>query len=200
MPLLAQRSKWNDEEENIRESDIVYFKLKDSPLDAKWIVGKVENVIPSRDKKVRTVEIGYKYDSENGERVFKTVERPVRQIVKLMEVNDTSLLDDIKNVQQEAKKLFDSHKLVTADEIGDITNVIADKPHESFFVHTFREAPIPRNLLLDVENFAYSINRSDDDAPEDDEGVAAQDGLNWFFDIHNNEVENVEESSGLALL
>ena len=89
-----------DDEENIRESDIVYFKLKDSPLDAKWVVGKVENVIPSRDKKIRTVEIGYKYDSENGERVFKTVERPVRQIVKLMEVNDTSLLDDIKNVKK----------------------------------------------------------------------------------------------------
>ena len=49
-------------------------------------------------------------------------------------------------------------------------------------------------------NFAYSVNRSEDDALEDDEEVAAQDGLNWFFDIHNNEVENVEESSGLALL
>ena len=199
VPLLAQRSKWNDDEENIRESDIVYFKLKDSPLDAKWVVGKVENVIPSRDKKIRTVEIGYKYDSENGERVFKTVERPVRQIVKLMEVNDTSLLDDIKNVQEAAKVLFDSHKLVTPDEIRDIRNAITDKPHESFFVHTFREAPIPRDLLLDAENFAFQIDYSPHDVLENDEGVAANDDLNWFFDVHYNG-EDAEESTALALL
>ena len=212
VPLLAQRSKWNDEEENILESDIVYFKLKDSPLDAKWVVGKVENVIPSRDKKIRTVEIGYKYDSENGERVFKTVERPVRQIVKLMEVNDTSLLDDIKNVQKEAKKIFDSHKLVTPDEICEVTSITTDKQfdifnlaplppqaHESFFTHIVRETPIPRNLLLDVENFAYQINRSENDVLEDNVGVAADDGLNWFFDIHNNETD-AEGTAALALL
>ena len=181
-------------------------------MDAKWVVGKVENVIPSRDKKIRTVEIGYKYDSENGERVFKTVERPVRQIVKLMEVNDTSLLDDIKNVQMEAKKLFDSHKLVTPDEICEVTSITTDKQfdifnlaplppqaHESFFTHIVRETPIPRNLLLDVENFAYQINRSENDVLEDDVGVAADDGLNWFFDIHNNETD-AEGTAALALL
>ena len=167
---------------------------------------------PSRDKKVHTAEIECESNPEIGKRVFKTVERPVRQIVKLMEVNDTSLLDDIKNVQKEAKKIFDSHKLVTPDEICEVTNITTDKQfdvfnlaplppqaHESFFTHIVRETPIPRNLLLDVENFAYQINRSENDVLEDDVGVAADDGLNWFFDIHNNETD-AEGTAALALL
>ena len=103
------------------------------------------------------------------------------------------------NVQEAAKVFFDSHKLVTSDEIRDVRNAIIDKPHESFFVHTFREAPIPRDLLLDAENFAFQINYSPHDVLEHDEGVAANDDLNWFFDIHYNG-EDAEESTALALL
>ena len=61
IPLLAQRSKWIEEGENLIESDVVYFKLRDSPLHSKWIIGKVEYVVPSRDGNVRTIGIGYKY-------------------------------------------------------------------------------------------------------------------------------------------
>ena len=45
----------------------------------------------------------------------------------------------------------------------------------------------------------YQINRSENDALEDDEGVAAEDGLNWFFDIPNNEVD-AEGTAAFALL
>ena len=121
------------------------------------------------------------------------------------------MLDDIKNVQKEAKKIFDSHKLVTPDEICEVTSITTDKQfdifnlaplppqaHESFFTHIVRETPIPRNLLLDVEIYAYQINRSENDELED-VGVAADDGLNWFFDIHNNETD-AEGTAALALL
>ena len=42
IPLIANRQKWHFEEENLRENDIIYFKLKDSPLGANWLIGKVE--------------------------------------------------------------------------------------------------------------------------------------------------------------
>ena len=52
-----------------------------------------------------------------------------------MEVTDNSLLDDIKNVQMEAKKLFDSHKLVTPDEICEVTNVTTDTRFDIFIIN-----------------------------------------------------------------
>ena len=69
-----------------------------------WLI-LIENMSPSRDKKVHTAEIEYESNSELGKQVFKTVERPVCQVVKLMEVNDTELhcaglFDDIKNVHE----------------------------------------------------------------------------------------------------
>ena len=51
---------------------------------------------------------------------------------------------------------------------------------------------------VDVENFAHQIDRAHD-VLENDVGVAADDGLNWFFDIHNNETD-AEENAALALL
>ena len=51
---------------------------------------------------------------------------------------------------------------------------------------------------VDVENFAHQIDRAHD-VLENDVGVAADDGLNWFFDIHNNETD-AEGTAALALL
>ena len=100
----------------------------------------IENMSPSSDKKVHTAEIEYESNSELGKQVFKTVERPVCQVVKLMEVNYIKLLDDIKDVQE----------------------------------------------AVDAENYAHRI--------ENDEGVAAEDNLNWFFGAHYNEVEAEENN------
>ena len=74
-------------------------------------------------------------------------------MVKLMEVKDTRLLDDIKNVQE----------------------------------------------AVDVENYEQGIYYRAHHELENDVGVSADDGLNWFFDIHNNEVD-AEETAALALL
>ena len=96
VPLVAKRQKWHIETENLNMNDIVYFKLRDSSLASKWLIGKVEDVIVSKDGKVRKVIVGYKYDTEQGEREFKVVERPVRECVKLHNLEDTTLFDDIK--------------------------------------------------------------------------------------------------------
>ena len=38
--------KWFHEEENLKESDIVYFKLTDSPSAANWRVEKLNTPCP----------------------------------------------------------------------------------------------------------------------------------------------------------
>ena len=112
IPLIAQRQKWHAETENLVENDIVYFKLKDSKLAQTWLIGKVEFVNISKDGKARTVGVSYKHDTEDGERKFSIVERPVRECIKLMNIEDTSLLDDIKAVQKVSKELLENDKIV----------------------------------------------------------------------------------------
>ena len=112
IPIIVKRQIWHNEEENLEENDIVYFKLTDSPLSPNWIIGKIDHTIKSKDGKVRTVGISYKHDTENGERKFRIVERPVRQTVKLMNIDETSLIDDIRKVHESASKRFDDQKLI----------------------------------------------------------------------------------------
>ena len=104
-----------------------------------WLI-LIENMSPSRDKKVHTAEIECESNSEIGKQVFKTVERPVCPVEKLMDVNDTGLIDDINNVQE----------------------------------------------AVDVENLAHRIDYRAHDVLENDEGVAAEDNLNWSFYAHYN--------------
>ena len=86
---------------------MVYIKLTSSADASQWHIGKVEYVIPSRDMKARKVAISYKHDTEDGSRKMTIVERPVRQVVKLCDIEDTSLLDDITTVRNAAKKIID---------------------------------------------------------------------------------------------
>ena len=116
LPLVMDRPKWNQEQENLKEGDLVYFKLTDSKLSADWRYGKVEYAITGRDGKVRSVGISYKIMIENDNKVYNedlewkdsTVERPVRAVVKLRNVEDTSLLDDMKQVQDLVKEILEN--------------------------------------------------------------------------------------------
>ena len=87
VPLIADRQKWHFEVDNLKENDIVYFKLKDSAISSTWLIGKVEFIVLSRDGKVREVGISYRHDTESGERKFSIVERPVRECVKLLNIS-----------------------------------------------------------------------------------------------------------------
>ena len=133
------------------------------------------------DNRTRTVGIGYKYKLEKGERIFKTVERPVREIVKLLNIDDTSLLDDIKSVQNHARKLFDTQKLVSTDEIDNaaLSSSGTFDPYKAFIAYTSREVPIKRELLFVADNFAYMMNPVNAASMEnfDDEADAE-----WPFD------------------
>ena len=68
----------------------------------------MEDVIFSKDGKVRRIIVGYKFDSEQGDRVFRTVERPVREVIKLFNVEDTSLFEEIAEVRSACEEILSS--------------------------------------------------------------------------------------------
>ena len=121
IPLIARRQKWFSQDDDLKENDVVYFKLTDTALSSKWHIGKVEYVLPSRDTRTRKVGISFKHDTEDGSRKLSIVDRPVRQVVKLCDIEDSSLLDDITAVRNAAKKIIDDRNV---EEIDDSTTPV----------------------------------------------------------------------------
>ena len=118
VPLIAKRHQWHEEHENLVEGDIIYFKLIDSVLGSKWLVGKVEDVKLSKDGKVRRIIVGYKYSSEEGEKTFRVVERPVRECVKLLNIDDTTIFEDIERVREECKRILGEEELSVTSAVS----------------------------------------------------------------------------------
>ena len=73
--------------------------------------------------KARKVGISYKHDTEDGSRKMSIVDRPIRQVVKLCDIEDTSLLDDITAVRNAAKKIIDDRKVITQEEVQEIITI-----------------------------------------------------------------------------
>ena len=69
-------------------------------------------MVLSKDNKVRTIGISYKNKTDEGKVKFNVVERPVRECVKLLNIEDTHFLDDIEKVRQESTKVINSRKIV----------------------------------------------------------------------------------------
>ena len=95
-------------QENFKPGDIIYFKITESKMHADWRLGKVEEVKVGPDGFVREATVSYKDVSskEPADWMFRTVNRPVRNMVKLFNVDDPTLMDDIKNIHDLAEKIL----------------------------------------------------------------------------------------------
>ena len=102
VPLVMGHDKWLKEEQNLAVDDVVWFKLKESPMSAQWRIGKVEAVHRGRDGLVREADVAYKQkDSDDlDEWRHLVVLRPIRNMVKLFAMEDTTLMQDLGNVQK----------------------------------------------------------------------------------------------------
>ena len=108
LPLIIQGKKWHEQKENLVPGDIVYFKLQESAMSANWRTGKVEKVKVGADGFVRQVTISYAdTSSDNAEDwTHRTVDRPVRNIVKISHIDETSFMDDINDIHKLAKQMM----------------------------------------------------------------------------------------------
>ena len=118
LPLIMDRQKWHFSQENLKPEDVVYFKLTESKMSADWRFGKVEEVKVGQDGLVREVNISYK-DTEGDDPndwMFRSVNRPVRNIVKLFNIEDTCLMDDINEVHKLCEDLLKKNKISYSED------------------------------------------------------------------------------------
>ena len=80
-----------------------------------WKVGKVENVTIGKDGFVRHAVILYKDVSGDcpEDWAHRSVERPVRNIIKLFNIEETSLMEDIKSARRLALRILDSNRTLS---------------------------------------------------------------------------------------
>ena len=107
LPLILKSQKWHQDNDCLSVNDIVYFKLKESPLKAEWRLGKVDNVKLGRDGKIREANIAYKILKENSDTwTHNVVTRPARELVKLYEIGDTTFSEDMAAVCKAARSIL----------------------------------------------------------------------------------------------
>ena len=218
IPIISQRQKWFKDEEDLKESDIVYFKLTDSPFSPSWQVGKVEYTIVSKDKKVRTVGVSYKHDTESGKKEFRIVERPVRQMIKLMNIEDTTLIEDIRKVHESAKRKIREQKLVNAGFFDDYYdeshdgNLFDANFHKNSIARRFifnsyivRKHPIQSTVYLIEEKFGYEV-KVPEKAPTLSEKLtptnndAVHDWEKMFFNVDDENADPDADITEIVLL
>ena len=113
VPQILSRKKWfSNSEEQIYQDDIVLFKLKETEFSTNWVLGEIESVRTGRDGVNRECIILYKSIGETDEML--TVERSTRDVVKLFNIEDTSLYKDIENVRKLAKSIFENSPAVNS--------------------------------------------------------------------------------------
>ena len=127
VPIILERQKWTQADPNLSVNDVIYFKLDESPMKADWKIGKVDSVKFGRDGKVREVNVAYKIIKEGlANWTHSVVTRPVREIIKLFEVNDTTFADEMRAAHKAATKILRQRgALEEASQIDDWPGVDA---------------------------------------------------------------------------
>ena len=137
VPKLIYQPKWYKDDKDLKEGDLVYMqKESDNPLGSQWIIGIVEQIIPSRDGKIRRVIVKYQNATENFARF---TDRSVRKLVKIFDIEEYVLQDDLT----ELLKRLDNDKASVGDNGGgdrtadQVTSSNLDRDCFSFIDPTF---------------------------------------------------------------
>ena len=113
-----------------------------------------------------------------------------------MNIDETSLIDDIRKVHEDASKRFDDQKLIreeTFDNYLDETfgrdcNIVwknsCSAIYDKLISNTVRNCPIHNSLFLKQENFAYFVQTDVSSVEGDDEQnkIIDDDDINDEFD------------------
>lgn len=97
VPKLIPAPKWYKDSPTLKPNDVVYFQKTAGELSSSWTVGTVENLIRSKDKKIRKVVVRYCNAREDG---YRTTERAFRSLVKLFSIEDAYFLEDLAEVER----------------------------------------------------------------------------------------------------
>ena len=124
LPLILERQKWHGEDPNLAMNDVVFFKLVDSVLKADWRLGKVDTVKIGRDVRVREANIAYKIMKKDGW-THNVVTRPIREIIKLFEIGDTTFAEEMKAVHKAARDIIVKRGAIEVDD--DVSKEVSEE-------------------------------------------------------------------------
>ena len=98
LPQLILRPKWHESSEDLQVDHLVLFKKTESAISVEWVLGKVEQVRRGKDGRVRECQILYKSTGESDRMIL--VERPVREVIRLFNIEDTTFFEDLENARR----------------------------------------------------------------------------------------------------
>ena len=103
VPKIMFQPKWYNSDKDLQEGDLVYFQKKESKLDQPWTIGRVEQVVRSeRDDLIRKVIVKYQNFKEAEPRF---TDRSVRKLVKLFNVDEHQVQEDLDELQKKIDSL-----------------------------------------------------------------------------------------------
>ena len=111
VPKLMRAPKWFKGEVDLEIGDLVYFQRTSNELGLKygrWTVGEIDDLERGSDGKIRRVWVKYK---NFGEDCYQKTERSVRSLIKLFSLADTSIQEDLQEVQKVMRELLSGSRL-----------------------------------------------------------------------------------------
>ena len=115
VPKLAQRTKWFTPEKNLEIGDIIYYQKDSAGLNCTWTTGMVDETTEGVDGLVREVVIRYRNASEEFDRFTS---RAARSCVRLHNMEDNNLADDLHELTERLRMVEGGEQLVSLLDAG----------------------------------------------------------------------------------
>ena len=96
VPKLMFQPKWWRQECDLKEEDVVLFQKKDGELDNAWSLGRIDQLVKSRDGFSRRAVIRYQNAKEN---FMRTSDRHIRSLIKVWAVDDQNVDEDLAQLE-----------------------------------------------------------------------------------------------------
>ena len=172
---LVLQQKWFKCKRDLSVGDLVFFKKTDSELgEGDWTIGLVEQVIPSKDKLIRQVVLKYR---NAGEEFHRMTKRNPRKVVRLCNVEESDMSDDLSWVQNRLEQMQKTKNLPNIVRAGNNSHEgLLSKctsccclSHCQVLFHSIGKKPLVHEMmdpfsLLGVEVHSFSCLYPDIDA------------------------------------
>ena len=130
-----------------------------------WKVGKIEDVTIGKDNFIRHAIVLYKDVSSDcpEDWAHRSVERPVRNIIKLFNIEETSLMEDIEAARNLALRILDSNRTLSDLDKGvhgrsvDVDGLPMDKLDRG--VLSLKDSLIGDQVLTDPRPWFLTLNQ-----------------------------------------
>ena len=102
VPNIMFQPKWYNSDKDLKVGDLVYFQKK-GKANQTWTIGRVEQMVRSdRDNLIRRPIIKYQH---HGEERPQLTDRHVKKFVKLFNVDEYQVQDDLDELQKKINQI-----------------------------------------------------------------------------------------------